>query len=257
MALPLALLIPSLIKAGTGIWQQIQSSKYADTERPDYEIPQSLKDMLENAKQVASQTQLPGQSLAEEKLSAASAQGITAAKQSGDSPTSTLGTISNIIGSEQSKLRDLAASAATAWQTNQSTLRAAMQSMATEENKQWQYNEYLPYMAAMEKAAALQKSGQENLFAGVSDAVGGAIAYNQNESYMKMLDDYYKGSIANGKLAIENYGKTPKVTTTPSISDTKESSSDDLFSGMTMMNKAKKNTFDWMYQPTLLQSLYK
>jgi hypothetical protein len=181
--------IPSLIKSGVGLSQLIQSSKYAKEKRPDYEIPDSVRQALESAKQQALQTQIPGQELAEQKLAGSTASAIAQSKQATDSPASILGQVSTLAGQEQESLRDLAIAAGENYNTNQATLRSQLGNMATQEALKWQWDKQMPYTDAMTTASNLQEAGGENVMAGLSDIAGSAFSAATTDAYLKNMKE--------------------------------------------------------------------
>jgi hypothetical protein len=174
------MLLPELMKGLIGGYDLLKSKQYSKAERPAYEIPPSDIAALESAKSQALQTQLPGQSLTEEKLAGTTAQAISSAKQATDSPTNLLGIISQLQEHETGKIRDLAAASAENYNSNQGVLRTQLGKMAAEEANKWEWDKAKPYLASMATAANLQKAGETNIMAGIEGA-----------SNMIMADKYY------------------------------------------------------------------
>jgi hypothetical protein len=71
--------IPSL---ALGTYQAIKGYQLGNQERPEYEIPDSLKQMLGMAKTQASQTGLPGQSLLEQNIRGTTSRGANILERS-------------------------------------------------------------------------------------------------------------------------------------------------------------------------------
>lgn len=217
--------IPSIIKAIQGISQGQQSKKYADEQRPAYEIPEELKQMLASARDQAAMTKLPGQSLAEENIRAATSKALTASKEATDSPVNILGAASQLAKQEQESMRGLAGLQAENWAANQANLREQLGLMGAEKQKQWMWEKQLPYEESMATAAALQEAGGENLMSGLSDLAGMAYGAYTNKQYLdamgSMNADRTKALLEylnNQKTNV--YGDASKIsptTTTPTI----------------------------------------
>ena len=200
--------IAGLAKTGIGAYQLGQSKKYADTKRPDYNIPEEYKALLSSAQAQANQTQLPGQGLAEEKLAASTSRGITQAKQVLDSPASLLGYVAGTTSDEQAKIRDFGIAAGENFNTNQGVLRSALGIMGEQKATKQQWEEILPYQEAMATASSLQEAGTGNVVAGLGDAAGVAMSAIGTSEYMKALNNqsaaqksYYDAMIASFRLS--------------------------------------------------------
>ena len=172
----LLMLLPQLVKAGYGVYQDIQSAQYAKTARPQYNIPQGYTQALNSAQQQALQTQLPGQGLAEEKLGAATSAGIEKSKLSARNPSDILGMVAKLTAQEQNGIRDLSIAAGKNYNANQGVLRAQENVMGGQQATQWKYNQYMPYEDAMKTAAGLEKTGTENIMTGLESFANMAFA---------------------------------------------------------------------------------
>jgi hypothetical protein len=146
---------------------------------------------LASAQGQASQVQLPGQSLIEQQIGGATSKGMTAAKEATDSPAAILGQLAQLTGNEQDKYTDLGIAAAQNWTSNQDVLRNALSTMAGEEKAQWQWDKANPYLAAMQTAAGLQKTGTENLIGGVTDIGNVAMQTDMNKQIMDLWKGIY------------------------------------------------------------------
>lgn len=211
MAIPVALIaaIPSLIKSGVGLWQTIKANKLAKEERPDYQIPQSEKDALSIAQQLATQRELPGQDIMEQNIRSGTASGISRMTEVADSPAMLLGNIANMVGKENQSMNQLGIAAANYYTQNQRNLQSSLQRMGQQELAKWQYDEMKPYEEAMHAAATMREGGLQNIVGGVTGAVAGVMSANQNaqiaeqnKEYMGILKDYYKslGGVDTNKI---------------------------------------------------------
>lgn len=191
----IAALVSAAMKAGTGIYQGIQSRKYAKEKRPPYDIPDEYTAMLESAKAQAKQIQLPGQALAEEKLAASTSRSISAARESTDSPAALLGVVAGLNEGERGNITDFGIAAGANYNANQATLRTALGEMGTQKALQWQWDKQMPYLNAMDTAANLQEASQTNIMAGLEDVAGTAMSAWSTKEYLDAQKDINKAQI--------------------------------------------------------------
>jgi hypothetical protein len=168
----IALIAPQLLKIGTGLFQTKSSEKYSKHERPKYEIPQAAYDEIDIAKMLASINKLPGQQATEERLASSTGAGLEAIKDVGRSSADITGAIPSILEKEQEKLTDLGTAAGQYKLNAQRMVGQALGNLASYQDKQWQLNEYMPYLSAMEAAKGLSGSGMQNIYGGISN-IGG------------------------------------------------------------------------------------
>jgi len=154
-----------------GDTQLKEAQKLSDMPRPAYEIPQSLLDMVGNAKMVAGLQEMPGQGVAEQRLAGTSAAGVRQATELGGQATA-LGSLADIFGGERQALNELDVMNAQFWTGNQAQLQEALMKQSKAEEEQWKFNEMLPFYEAMAAAARLKEAGTENMVGGMSDFEG-------------------------------------------------------------------------------------
>lgn len=182
--------IPALMQAGVGIWQMNKARKLAEAERPEYEIPQSEKDALSIAQQLATQRELPGQGAMEESIRANTASGISRMSEVADSPAMLLGNIATMTNKENQALNQLGISAANYYAQNQRNLQSALSRMGQQELAKWQYDEMKPYEEAMQAAAMMREGGLQNIVGGAKSGISNAIAIGQNKKIMEQNKDF-------------------------------------------------------------------
>ena len=192
--------IPALMQAGVGIWQMNKARKLAEAERPEYEIPQSEKDALSIAQQLATQRELPGQGAMEENIRANTASGISRMSEVADSPAMLLGNIATMTNKENQALNQLGISAANYYAQNQRNLQGALSRMGQQELAKWQYDEMKPYEEAMQAAAMMREGGLQNIVGGAKSGISNAIAIGQNKEireqnkdFLDAYKEYFKG----------------------------------------------------------------
>lgn len=166
------LAIPALAQAGIGIGQLSRARKYADVQRPQYTVPESMVRMQDIAETLASQRRLPGQDVIEENLREGTGTGTRMAQEASSTPTQVTDVITRLFANEQSQRANLGVEADRMYQRNQANLMNVLGSIAPYQEKEFEMNEFLPYMQSMNTARALRESGMRNLFSGISDMSG-------------------------------------------------------------------------------------
>lgn len=165
--------IPGLFKAGTGLIQGQRAKEIqAGLVRPEYEIPASVEEALFSSKQQAGLTRLPGQDILEAKLASSTASGAKNIKEAADSSSSAIGAIAELYGQEMGARRGLEVDAANFYQQNQGQLRNMLNIHGQYQDKQFDMNEYQPYVESARASSALNEAQIQNLFSGVSDLAG-------------------------------------------------------------------------------------
>lgn len=149
---------------GTGISQGIKGKKMAEgAVRPQYQIPKSAQTALSNAEAMAASSMFPGQQRAEENIYGATSQALTSAKEASGSSADFLAGISGVAGAEQEALGGLATKALEYQDTNKQRLNEALMSMAPYEDKQFEINQYQPFIDQVNAARALKGASRENI----------------------------------------------------------------------------------------------
>ena len=118
--------LPGIAKTIFGGKQQRMANRLMQTERPEFQIPDAIKEMLANSQMVAGMRELPGQKTMEQKMASSTASGLSAAKEVSDSPASTLGALSDLYGQQTSALGDLNVAAGDFWASNQGQLQKSL-----------------------------------------------------------------------------------------------------------------------------------
>ena len=172
MPLPLAAMaamaaIPSLMQLGQGISYRRQAKKYAQTKRPEYEIPQSLKDYLSATSFEAGRYGMPGQGQIEARMARQAAGAQRAIQQSGQSGAAQLASIASLNQQALEQQADLGIAGEQARVNRLRDLYGAQRVMAQQEQAKWQWDKRDKYLADMEMAAQLERGGTQMLFQGI------------------------------------------------------------------------------------------
>jgi hypothetical protein len=166
-----------------------------------YEVPGSIKSMLDVVRGVASQRDMPGYDQYLQKIGATTAQGVEAAQRSGQSSSDVLGALSNLYGRQMSQQQDMAIANAQNYQRNQMQLAGALQTMGGYEDQKWNYNVLYPYMQQMTAAGQVAGAGSQNLSGGIGSAMSIGMANSQmqhdEEMYRLFKEDKFGQSNSN------------------------------------------------------------
>lgn len=156
MPLPL---LPAAIQGGLAL-AQLAGGALKKSQRPEYKIPDSLKQSLALSKIRAMDPNMAGYGEAKTNIDLSTANTIQAATQSGNAQES----LAAIMGQESTSLRNLAAQ-------NEASQRADVQDYGRElseysryEDMKFQLNELDPYKDAAQEKRDIVGAGIENLF---------------------------------------------------------------------------------------------
>jgi len=187
--------IPSL---ALGTYQAIKGYQLGNQERPEYEIPDSLKQMLGMAKTQASQTGLPGQSLLEQNIRGTTSRGANILERSTQG-SQLLGGISDLVTGEQQQMANIGIAGEQQNITNQQNLQNALSTYAQYEDKAYEINELQPYLQAMQQAQALTSAGIQNIVGGIGGGLGAGMQSQMNTDYLDLLKSMYGSPMGGTK----------------------------------------------------------
>ncbi len=180
--------IGAAINLGKAAHQAHKANKLAKTERPNYEPPQAAKDALMNAKFMASQTELPGQTIMEEKLNQSTSGAISNLKDVSSSGAALGNNIANIYRSNVNGQNQIGLAAAQNYNNNQANYRNQLNNMAGYEQYQFDYNQNQPYQNNMAASSALREGAFRNLSAAGSDIASGVNGYANMKYWNNQLN---------------------------------------------------------------------
>lgn len=181
--------IPEVAKLFTAFGQKRKADQLAKTPRPNYEIPASYKEWLNQAKFNALTTGLPGQAQREAKLAEQSAGSLAALERSQQSPSAMLAGIAAVDKNSKQAGADLAVKGAEYRANQQGQYYNALKNMGSEQAKQWEWNKKSPYLNAMASASALQNAWRRNLQGGIEglSKIGQQAAMFPNSAWNKQV----------------------------------------------------------------------
>jgi hypothetical protein len=155
-------------------------------ERPTYEIPDEAQESLNNARRVASMTEIPGASILRESLKENMANSIFSMTQASTSPSQILAGVGGMQESYANEEQKLAIAGANMYMNNQGMLRQELNRMADREDQKFVINKLNPYVEDMERKQSLIGGGLQNIMGGV-DMAGNAMGYKMQMDYLNSM----------------------------------------------------------------------
>ncbi len=216
MPLPLALL-PSLFEAGVGLTQMIGGNdQLAGLKRPEFKTPKEALTALGLSKAEYADPRFAGQSELENQVDLNSANALATAQGRG-AGMQTVGAIASAGNKAQ---QDITAEAARQQQADRFSYQNMLQLIAGYREKEFQMNEFAPYMDKYNEGRERIGAGQENVFgaldqmstvmsrllgAGQTDPLASAGAALQSSSHSKSMsafDQYWASKFSQISKAI-------------------------------------------------------
>lgn len=191
----MSLLAGSLISGGLnlakGIMGGIQASRASkelkNLERPTYERPEEMDELLQLYRERAGVSELPGQRTMESRMDAQTAESIGAAERVAPSSVAALGAVTDVYGKKQDAIRDLAITFANYKAQRQSELGGALQTAAGYSDKEFEWNKALPYQTKLNELTSQKQAGMANLFGGLEGLGSTALNLMGTKSYLDVL----------------------------------------------------------------------
>lgn len=180
--------IPALIKLGSGISQSIKAKKLEKEagDRPEYEIPESIQQMLDKSNALAQMRELPGANIMEERIRGTTSEMASRMQEATAGTGAMLGGLAQLGRQEAAGLQDIGVRGAEFWSQNQQQLMSNLARMGQYEQEQWKQNMLEPYMESKYAEAALRGAGMQNIFGAATDIAG---AGSQGMFWSKMLGE--------------------------------------------------------------------
>lgn len=171
--------VPGVIEGGIGMWQGMKTIKEAEAireaagDRPEYEIPKSIQEYVDLYKGM-DVTGLPGEDIYRQEIGGRQAQTATAAGQVASTEAGALSALGQAHQQSLSSLRDLSIRSSMYRQQQENLKRqgvaGALQTQANYQDKEWQYNQFLPWQTAQNEYWGLRQSGQAMMMGGIDTA---------------------------------------------------------------------------------------
>jgi hypothetical protein len=185
--------IPALFQTGVGVWQALQANKLAK-DRPVYQRPEEINQMVQVAKNLAAQRTMPGYNTYADRIGsdAAAAYGRIAEGTAGTGAG--LGAAAQMNVGANRALQDLGVANANYYTQNQGTLMNALSSAAPYADREFEWNAAQPYMEAARASAAMREGSLQNMMGGLSSGVSGVNSAMLNERLLEMWGEGKKTS---------------------------------------------------------------
>lgn len=167
--------------------------------RPTYNIPASEQEALALARSQAAQTRLPGQSAIEGRLDQTTANQVSMLERLGLGGPDIINGASRAYGMQQQAENQLGVAAAQYHSNNQQILRQQLGINADYQDKEWDWNNRLPYDQNRALMMALQGASMQNSNEAWNSSVGGIKDFFSNYyTYGHGSNSQSKGGGATG-----------------------------------------------------------
>lgn len=157
-----------------GYMQRRRGQKMLDSlVRPTYETPEQIEQATNLAKVQSMNSRLPGESEAVNRLGGSTSQAIALAKATGRSPAEIAAIISSSNKSQNDALIDLGVAGAERQQQDIARYQQMLNTLGEYKDKEFAYNEWMPYIADRQYAENLIGAGAQNMNAAFGDITSG------------------------------------------------------------------------------------
>lgn len=166
--------IPAVIKGISGLVQQSKARKAGRVKRPTFVRAGELEQLISIERQRATGVGLPGEAQTREQLEADVATVIREAAKSGD-PNTFIQAVSTATAQKSKAEQNLAIAAAQEFQTRQDRLIKALKLGAGAAEKEFDINQFQPFLASAAASSALRQAGLTNIQTGIEGITGAVI----------------------------------------------------------------------------------
>lgn len=168
MALPaLAAAIPALSMGVGGAQTLIGALGMLGNKRPDYEIPETVRQSLALAEMKFADPEIAGYDQAKANLDISAANAVQGAIQSGTGSEA----LGGIVGQQEQGYRQLAAMGAQQQEADFAGLQQSLNNFAAYEDMEYQMNEFAPYAQKFQLFSDMIGGGLENTMQGMDKAL--------------------------------------------------------------------------------------
>ncbi|MFO7880957.1 MAG: hypothetical protein R6U52_00270, partial [Kosmotogaceae bacterium] len=181
--------VGGLAKTGYGMWQAKQGKKERERlmgQIPDYETPMSLQQMSSLYGDYLAETErmgdkMPGQDLMEQSMREYAQSQVRNLRQTARTSTEALGATTDVISQTMENLQSLeiqgAKEAANRKLQATQMYGQSLGQIAPYEEREWQYEEWMPWMTRLNQAQAKYSAGMRGVQSGISNIVSGGTAF--------------------------------------------------------------------------------
>lgn len=148
-----------------------------------YKRPEEYEQELAMRKQMAAQQQMPGQGYMEQNIGQAVAQGLSAAEKGAISSNVYQAQVGDILSKQLQAFQDLGMKSAQWQQANKEAYLKTLEKGAGYSDTEWYENKMRPWEMNLNMAMGNKQAGMNNLFGGISGAVGSLQDYAGTKYY--------------------------------------------------------------------------
>jgi hypothetical protein len=191
--------MPALAQFGMSLYQMRMAKRFEEQagERPEYQIPEEVQQALTLARARASRGDMPGASMAREMQREAAATGMDMSRRAARSPAEIMAAATGISGNQMRAANELGVQTARYTDMAERDLSGQLNQMGSYRDKQFDINQFQPYMQNMAAASALRGAAMQNFMGGTSDFFGGASRGTQAAGNMAQMGQF--GSFQTGQ----------------------------------------------------------
>lgn len=186
--------VPTAINLGKAAVQGSKAKKLAQTERPSYEIPEAVKQQVNQARYLASLRELPGQNVMENRIGSNIGKGVSELKNVSANPADLASNVAKMYSSGNDAINDIGLQAGQQWLQNQSLLNQNLGMLGQYQDKQFDINQMQPYRNNMAASSALREGAFRNLSSAGQNIASGIGGYANMMYQQEMLNDLLKKS---------------------------------------------------------------
>jgi len=180
-----------------GLGQMLFNDK---PDRPTYEIPSELSQIVGLSRSLVSQNGLPAQDLINRNLASTTAQNVNSIQETTTGGAG-LGAVAQAYGNQLGAQQNLAVQGANYQSQQVQGLQRALGMMANAKNTEFEYNKNMPYQRDLQSYYQNQQAGAQNLFGGMMDITSALGMKQQDGQFNSMMDTLFGG----GEKKAESY----------------------------------------------------
>lgn len=192
----------ALTKTGIGqynLWKGKKELRELERERPMFETPDSVGRMVGIAEKETQQG-MAAKDIYEQDVMGATSRGIRYAESVAGSGVDLLSSVSNLYSQELESLNKISLQDLMYRESASQRLQEALGMQAGYEEKAFEYNEWLPWQAKMNRASERAGMGRSMTYEGIGDTFGVAGNYMLWEYQMSELQKLYGSGDGGFKL---------------------------------------------------------
>lgn len=177
----------------------------------NYEIPSATKEIVQNARERASQMGLPGEDVYRAQQQAEIARTAAKGERVSDSISDVLGLYSKLYGTQTDANRGLLIQGAQQKDIRERELNQSLGLLAQAQGEQFYYNRILPVMNELGYATEQAQGGAANIQGGLQTAYGAYLNKFMMDEYAKIYKDREQPLYLDPYKKYEQYDKNARI----------------------------------------------